>query len=67
MNHDIIDNYFTIEEIEVSIKKLQPGKAGGIDSLQFEHLKFMEATPCVVAEANLLCLYEAGTISTISS
>ena len=40
MNHDdIIDDDFTIEEIEVSIKKLKPGKAEGIDGLQSEHLK----------------------------
>ena len=41
MNHDdIIDDDFTIEEIEASIKKLKPGKAEGIDGLQSEHLKF---------------------------
>ena len=36
---DIIDN-FTVEEIEVSIRKLKSNKAGGIDGLQSEHLKF---------------------------
>ena len=41
MNFDnIIDEEFTIEEIEVSIKKLKPKRAGGIDGLQSEHLKF---------------------------
>ena len=41
MNHDdIIDDDFTIEEIEASIKKLKPGKAEGIEGLQSEHLKF---------------------------
>ena len=41
MNHDnILDEDFTIEEIEASLGKLKPGKAGGIDGLQSEHLKF---------------------------
>ena len=37
---DIIDEELTIEEIEASIKKLKPKRAGGIDGLQSEHLKF---------------------------
>ena len=41
MNYDnIIDEDFTIEEIEASIKKLKPKKTAGLDGLQSEHLKF---------------------------
>ena len=37
---DIIDDNFSVEEIEVSIRKLKTDKAGGIDRLQSEHLKY---------------------------
>ena len=39
MNCDgIIDDDFTTEEIQATMKKLKPGKARGIDGLQAEHL-----------------------------
>ena len=39
MNCDgIVDNDFTIEEIQAAMKRLKPGKAHGIDNLQPEHL-----------------------------
>ena len=37
---DIIDDNFTVEEIEASLRKVKSGKAGGIDGLQSEHLKY---------------------------
>ena len=37
---DIIDDEFTVEEIEFALKKLKSGKAGGIDGLLAEHLKY---------------------------
>ena len=41
MNYDdIIDEEFSTEEIEVSIRKLKPNKAGGHDGLLSEHIKF---------------------------
>ena len=40
MNCDgIIDDEFSVEEIEAALKKLKLGKASGIDGLQSEHLK----------------------------
>ena len=41
MNYDdIIDEDFTTDEIEASIRKLKPNKAGGYDGLLPEHFKF---------------------------
>ena len=37
---DIIDDNFTTDEIEASIRKLKPNKAGGYDGLLPEHFKF---------------------------
>ena len=37
---DIIDDDFTTDEIEASIRKLKPNKAGGYDGLLPEHFKF---------------------------
>ena len=37
---DIVDDEFSVEEIEGSLKKLKPGKMGGPDGLQPEHLKY---------------------------
>ena len=40
MNCDgIIDDDFSVEEIEAALRKLKLGKASGIDGLQLEHLK----------------------------
>ena len=44
---DIIDD-FTAEEIEESIRKLKGNKAGGIDRLLPEHLKFKYGGPLLV-------------------
>ncbi len=35
---DIVDDDFSVEEIELALKRLKCGKAGGIDGLQPEHL-----------------------------
>lgn len=37
---DVVDDDFTVEEMEASLKKLKCGKAGGFDGLQPEHLKY---------------------------
>ena len=37
---DIVDQDFTVEEIEASLRKLKCGRAGGFDDLQPEHLKY---------------------------
>ena len=39
-NDDIVDDEFSVEEIELALKRLKCGKAGGIDGLQPEHLKY---------------------------
>ena len=36
---DIVDDDFTVEEVELALKKLKTRKAGGLDGLQPEHLK----------------------------
>ena len=36
----IVDDNFTVKEIEVSIRKLKRNKAGGIDGLKLEHFKY---------------------------
>lgn len=59
---DIIDDSFTVEEIEET-KKPKCGKASGIDGLQPEQVKaspyFMDEAKSIYTldEANLLCLY----------
>ena len=35
---DIVDDLFTVEEVELALKRLKVRKAGGIDGLQPEHL-----------------------------
>ncbi len=42
---DIVDDDFSVEEIELALKRLKCSKAGGIDGLQTEHLKF--GGPCL--------------------
>ena len=37
---DIVDDDFTVEEVELALKKLKTRKAGGLDGLQPEHLKY---------------------------
>ena len=37
---DIIDDNFTVDENETSIRKLKRSKAGGHDGLSSEHFKF---------------------------
>ena len=40
---DVVDDFFTVEEVELTLKRLTARKAGGIDSLQPEHLKYVGA------------------------
>lgn len=37
---DVLDDSFSVEEIEAAIKKLKNGKSGGVDGLLPEHLKY---------------------------
>ena len=37
---DIVDDDFTVDEVETSIRKLKRNKAGGYDGLSSEHFKF---------------------------
>ena len=37
---DFVDDFFTVEEVELALKKLKARKAGGMDRLQPEHLKY---------------------------
>ena len=37
---DIVDDNFAVEEVELALKKLKTRKAGGLDGLQPEHLKY---------------------------
>ena len=55
---DIIDDNFTAEEIEESIRKLKGNKAGGIDGLLPEHHKY--GGPLLVVamvETDFLCFW----------
>ena len=39
----VFDTEFTVEEIELAVRKLKSGKSGGLDGLTPEHLKFCGA------------------------
>ena len=37
---DIVDDEFTVQEVEFALKRLKYRKAGGVDGLSREHLKY---------------------------
>ena len=58
MNCDgIVDDDFTTEKIKVTMKKLKPGKARGIDGLQAEHLIYGGPPHHHLVEASVQCFY----------
>ena len=40
---DIVDDFFTVEEVELALTRMKARKAGGINGLQPEHLKYGSA------------------------